>query len=424
MIVKKGIEIRLYPNKAQRVFFAKTFGCARFVYNRCLRLKHDLYEETYMSFDPNLKSFKEEWPWLKEADSQALCQSYMDMRKAYQNFFEGRADYPAFKSKHGKQSYRNAMCHKDINKLIAGNTIVLPKVGAVCCRYGKTFQNENIKKIYNVTIKKNKTGKYFCSICCDVDVPELPHTGECGGLDVGIKSTVVFSDGTEIQNPHFSKKSERKIKILQRRLSKKAKGGKNREKTRKQLAAAHEKLGNRRDNFLHQVSREVVKRFDVICLENLNVRGMMKNHCLADALADVALGKLVRMIEYKAQWHGRTLVKVGRFFPSSQLCNHCGYRYRELTLSQRSWICPQCGEHIDRDVNAARNILDEGLRILDNIGTPRTGETEVILPLRYAEEPPVDDRPSDLKSSCSVNKQEIHLDAPGVTETHRSLAGG
>ena len=375
-----------------------------------------------MSFDPNLKSFKEEWPWLKEVDSQALCQSYMDMRKAYQNFFEGRTKYPVFKSKYDKQSYRNAMCHKDINKLIIGNMIVLPKVGPVCCRYGKTFQHEDIRKIYNVTVKKSKSGKYFCSICCDVEVPEMPHTGEAGGLDIGVKSTVVLSDGTEIKNPHFGKKSERKIKILQRRVSKKMKGGKNREKAREKLAAAHEKLGNRRNNFLHQVSHEVVKRFDVICLENLNVKGMMKNHNLAGALADLAIGKLVRMTEYKAQWNGRTVVKVGRFFPSSQLCNHCGYRYRELTLSQRSWVCPECGQIINRDANAARNILDEGLRILDNNGTPRTGETEVILPLRLAQEPPVDDRPLDLKSSCPVNKQEIHSDNP--VETHRSLAGG
>lgn len=423
MVVKKGIEIRLYPTKAQKIFFAKTFGCARFVYNQCLRLKHDLYEETYMSFDPKLKSFKEEWPWLKEVDSQALCQSYLDMNKAFKNFYDGLSNYPVFKSKKDKQSYRNAMCHKNIDELLVDNHIILPKVGAVKCQYGKNLRRDGIKKIYNVTVKKSKAGKYFCSICCDVEVPELPHTGEAIGLDLGIKSAVVLSDGTEFRNPHFNKKSERKIKILQRRLSKKAKGSKNREKARLKLAAAHEKLGNRRNNFLHQVSHWIVKQFDVICMENLNVKGMTKNHNLAASLVDIALGALSRMIVYKAQWYGRTVVKVGRFFPSSQLCNHCNHRYRELMLSERQWICPNCEAVIERDPNAAKNILDEGLRILDNHGTPGTGETEVILPLRLADDPTMDDRPSDLKSSGQT-KQEIHRASPVGFETHRSLAGG
>lgn len=423
MIVKKGIEIKLYPNKAQKVFFAKTFGCCRFVYNQCMKLKSYLYDETYMSFDPKLKSFKEEWEWLTEADSQALANAYMDMKQAYKNFFEGRAEYPKYKSKHDKQSYRNAMCHKDLDKLIVGHTIVLPKVGPVKCRYGKTFEHENIKKIYNVTVKKSKKGDYYCSICCDVEVEELARTGKSVGVDVGIKSTVVLSDGTEIRNPHFSKKSERKIRILQKRHSKKAKGGKNREKARVKLAAAHEKLCNRRHNFLHQVSRMIVDNYDVICLETLNIKGMQKNHNLAAALQDQALGALIGMIEYKAAWYGRTVVKIGRFFPSSKMCNHCGGIYRELKLSERVWVCPHCGAVILRDPNAACNILEEGFRILNNEGTPRTGETAVLLPLRLADDPPVDDRPLlDLKSSGQL-KQETSL-APVAHETHRSLAGG
>ena len=423
MIVKKGIEIKLYPNKAQKVFFAKTFGCCRFVYNHCLWLKSYLYDETKMSFDPKLKSFKEEWEWLTEVDSQALANAYMDMKQAYQNFFDGRTKYPKYKSKKGKQSYRNAMCQKELTKLIVGNTIVLPKVGPVKCRFGKTFEHENIKKIYNVTIKRSKKGDYYCSICCDVDVQEMPHTGECVGMDLGIKSTVVLSNGTEYPNPHFNKKSERNIKILQRRLSKKVKGSNNHEKARVKLAAAHEKLCNKRNNFLHQVSRRIVSDYDVICMENLNIRGMQKNHNLAGALANQALGTLINMIEYKARWHNRTVVKVGRFYPSSQICHECGERYRELKLSDREWECPHCGAHILRDPNASRNILDEGLRILDNKGTPRTGETVVLRPLRLADDPTVDDRPSDLKSSGRV-KQEIRQKTPVETETHRSLAGG
>jgi len=360
-----------------------------------------------MSFQPKLKSFKEEWPWLKEADSQGLANAYMDMQSAYQSFFEGHSKYPKYKGKMDKQSYRNAMCHKDLKKLIVGNTIVLPKVGAVKCRFGKTFEHENIKKIYNVTIKKSKKGDYYCSICCDVDILEMEHTGECVGIDLGLKSTIVMSNGEVIANPHFEKKSERKIKHLQRKLAKAKKDGSRYEKIRIQLAAAHEKLGNRRNNFLHQVSHRIVRDYDVICMETLNIKGMQKNHCLAGALTNQALGTLTRMIEYKAQWHNRTVVKVGRFYPSSQLCNHCGYRYRELRLSERSWICPCCGTAVDRDVNAAKNILDEGLRILDNKGTPRTGEAVVLRPLCLAENPTVDDRPLDLKSSGAMMRETI-----------------
>lgn len=423
MIVKKGIEIKLYPNRVQKVFFAKTFGCCRFVYNHCLWLKSYLYDETKMSFDPKLKSFKEEWDWLTEADSQALANAYMDMKQAYQNFFDGRTKYPRYKTKKDKQSYRNAMCHKELGKLIVGNTIVLPKVGPVKCRFGKTFEHENIKKIYNVTIKRSKKGDYYCSICCDVGVQEMPHTGECVGVDIGVKSTVVLSNRTEYPNPHFNKKSERKIKILQRRLSKKVKGSNNHEKARIKLAAAHEKLCNRRNNFLHQVSHRIVRDYDVICMENLNIRGMQKNHNLAGSLANQALGTLINMIEYKASWHNRTVVKVGRFYPSSQVCHECGERYRELKLSDREWTCPHCGAHILRDPNASHNILDEGLRILDNKGTPRTGETVVLRPLRLADDPTVDDRSSDLKSSGRM-KREIHHKTPVEHETHRSLAGG
>ena len=410
MIVKKGIEIKLYPNKSQRMFFAKTFGCCRFVYNQCIKLKSYLYDETYMSFQPKLKSFKEEWPWLTEVDSQALSNAYRDMQQAYQNFFAKRSSYPTYKSKKGKQSYRNGMCYKDLTKLIVGNTIVLPKVGPVKCRFGKTFTHENIKKIYNVTIKKSNKCDYYCLICCDVDVVELAHTGECVGIDMGIKSSIVMSNGNIIDNPHFEKKSERKIKHLQRKLSKAKKGGRRYEKVRIQLAAAHEKLGNRRNNFLHQVSHRIVRDYDVICMENLNIKGMQKNHCHAGALANQALGTLTRMIAYKAQWHNRTVVKVGRFYPSSQLCNHCGYRYRELRLSERSWVCPCCGTAVDRDINAAKNILDEGLRLLENKGTPRTGEAVVTRPQCLAENPTVDDRPCDLKSSGAVMR-EIMYDA-------------
>ena len=324
------------------------------------------------------------------------------MQQAYQNFYSGRANYPKYKSRKDKQSYRNAMCYKDVNKLIGHNTIILPKVGQVKCRFGKIFNHTSITKIYNVTIKKSKRGAYYCSICCDVNIPQMEHTGECIGIDVGIKSTVTMSNGITISNPLFNKTSERKIKHLQRKLSKMKKGGHRYEKTRIQLAAAHEKLGNRRNNFLHQLSHRIVRDYDVICIENLNIKGMQKNHCLAGALANQALSTLVRMIMYKAQWHNRIVIKVGQFYPSSQICNHCGYRYRTLQLRDRTWICPSCGTILDRDQNAARNILDEGIKLLDNKGTPRTGETVVLRPLCLAENPTVDERPCDLKSSGTV----------------------
>lgn len=251
----------------------------------------------------------------------------------------------------------------------------------------------------------------------------MEHTGECVGIDLGIKSSIVISNGEVIKNPHFDKKSERKIRHLQRKLAKAKKGGSRYEKVRIQLAAAHEKLGNRRNNFLHQVSHRLVRDYDIICMENLNIKGMQKNHCLAGALVNQALGTLTKMIEYKAQWYNRTVVKVGRFFPSSQLCNVCGHRYHTLKLSEREWICPDCGSLIDRDLNASKNILDEGLRIIDNEGTPRNGEAVVLRPLCLAENPTVDDRLDDLKSS-GATMREIQSVAPLVTETQRSLTDG
>ena len=424
MVVQKGIEIRLYPDKEQKVFFAKTFGCARFVYNQCLRIKDAIYDETRLSFDPKLKSFKEEWPWLLEADSQALCQSYLDMKKAYRNFFDGRTGFPRYKSKHDRQSYRNCQPCRNIDELVRGNFIFLPKIGRVRCRYGNASRFNGIVKIYNVTVKKTRAGKYFCSICCDVDVEPLPPAGRVAGADIGIRNAVTVSDGTVYRAKFKTRKHKRRLRILQRRVSRKKKGGKNREKARLRLAAAHEKLCNRRKDFLHKVSRELVNRHDTICMETLNVKGMMKNHRLADAVADISFSELLRMVEYKASWYGRTVVKVDRWFPSSKLCSACGHKFSELRLGQALWTCPCCGSRHDRDINAAENILAEGMRILTE-GTPRTGETGTASPsLRLAEEPTVDDRPTDLKSSAPSLSGKLYRKARGIHETHRSLAGG
>lgn len=409
-MAKKAFEIRLYPNREQRVFFNKTFGCCRFVYNKCLWLKSCLYEETYMSFDPKLKSFKEEWPWLKEADSQGLANAYMDMKKAYQNFFDKKADYPKYKKKTDKQSYRNAMMKSDINDLIQGNKIIIPKAGPVTFRQGYDVSNLGIIKVWNITIKKTPTNKYFCSICCEVEDPvPLPKTDNDIAFDLGIKDFLVDSDGCVVENPKPLKKLQDRLAWEQRKLSHCKKGSKNYEKQRKCVALIHEKIRNQRNDFQHKLSWQLVAENQCIYSEDLKVKNMMKNHKLAKAIADASWSAFCNKLEYKALWYGRTYLKVNTFFPSTKTCHFCNYKNNELTLEDREWICPNCGAPLNRDGNSAINILAEGRRMLTIKCTQGTWGTDNSV------------KPVDTgKVACL--EQETHQNVPA--ETHRSLAGG
>lgn len=374
MIVKKAYNIRLYPNKGQANFINKTIGGCKFAYNLCLKSKQYLYENYGASYEPKMALLVKEYPeQLGNIDSQGLCNAYMDLRRSYSNWFNslskgGNWKAPKLKDLKSKSgSYRNANIKKEVDKLVQNDRIFLPC--AKWTRFKGTIEKDKIKKIYNITVKRTNSGKYFASLCCDVEVDEYEHTGEAIGLDLGIKDLIIDSNGTKYDNKRFLKESERKIKHLQRELSRKKKGSNNREKARLKLAIAHEKLSNKRNNYLHQLTTKIVKENNIICIEDLNVKGMMKNHKLAKSIADCSFSTVRRMLEYKCQWHNRQLVVIDRWSPSSKTCNCCGHIMKEWNLGIREWTCPNCGTEHDRDVNAAKNILDEGMKILDTVGT-------------------------------------------------------
>lgn len=358
------------------------------------------------------KKIKSKYNWMKNSDSQGLCNTYQDLISAYNNFFSKRAKFPKFKKKKDKNSYRNGMMQKSVEKLIPNkNHIRIPKAGLVEFREDYDFSKLNILKIYNITIERSKTKKYYCSICVDVEIPEYEHTGEVIGIDLGIKDLVIDSNGNKYENPKYQEKVEKKIKHLQRLYSKKKKDSKNQEKARLKLAIAHEKLSNKRKDYLHKITTKLIKENDIICIENLNIKGMTKNHHLAKAIQDASFGTLVNMLKYKALWHNRQIIEIGRFYPSSKICHSCGHKMNYMGLEIRKWTCPVCGKHHDRDVNAAINIMNEGLKILDH-GTVGNTETEgTKVPSMPAENPTMDERlVMNLKSSDSMKQELLYKD--------------
>lgn len=390
-------------------FFNKSFGCCRVIYNEMLYELQNAYKNGIKLNRCDLfKKIKSKYNWMSESDSQGLCNTYQDLNSAYTNFFNKRAKFPKFKKKRDKNSYRNGMMQKEISKLIPNqNHIRIPKAGLVEFREDYDFSKLNIQKIYNITIERSKTNKYYCSICVDVEIPEYEHTGEVVGIDLGIKDLVICSDRTKFENHKYQAKLEKKIKHLNRLYSKKIKGSKNKEKSRIKLAAAYEKLSNKRKDYLHKITTKLIRENDVICIENLNVKGMTKNHHLAKYIQDASFGTLVRMLKYKAAWHNRQIIEIGRFYPSSKLCSCCGHKMNYMGLEIRNWTCPVCKVTHDRDVNAAINIKNEGLRILD--GTVRNTETGVLqnTPMPV-ENPTMDERLLDLKSSDSMNQELLY----------------
>ena len=419
MVITRAYKIRLYPNKAQRVFFNKSFGCCRVIYNEMLWKITKDYKETKKKYTLDdkynlFKTIKDKYEWMKDCDSQGLTQIRKDVDTAFKNFFQKITKYPKFKKKKDKNSYRNGMCLKDISKLIPNkNHIKIPKAGLIEFREDYDFSKLNIKKIYNLTIERSKTGKYYCSICVDVEQEEYEHNGEVIGIDLGIKDLVIDSNGNKYSNPKFKIKTEKKIKHLQRLYSKKQKGSHNREKARLKLAIAHEKLCNKRKDNLHKITTKLIKENDIICIENLNVKGMMKNHKLAKAIQDASFGTLVSMLKYKAAWNNRQIIEVGRFYPSSKTCHSCGHRMQQMGLEIRQWTCPVCNTKHDRDVNAAINIKNEGLRILDN-GTVRNTETLDSYSSMPVENPTMDERHLVLKSSDSMNQELLYKDSSNL----------
>ncbi len=361
MQIRKAFKYRIYPDSEQQAELAIQFGCVRFVYNHYRAVREEYYHETGTGLNYNdcatdlTDQLKVEYPWLKTADSQALQQALKDLDRAYANFFEGRADYPNFKRKFSVQSLRYPQRFK-----FKGNHIYLPKVGWVKIVRHRRIEGTHAQgvgwKMKNCTVSKTKTGKYFVSIQCEIETDTSTPPTEAVGIDLGIKTFAVLSDGPPIESPKHLRKAERLLKIRQRRLSRKAKGSIGRAKARHVVATIHEKIGNQRKDFHHKESRKIVDRFGIIGLETLNVRGMVKNHNLAKSISDAGWSQFVQFLTYKTAWSGGEIVKHDRWFASSKLCHVCGEKNNSLVLSDRIWTCPQCGTIHDRDRNAAMNL--------------------------------------------------------------------
>ena len=370
----RAYKYRLYPNEEQKVLIAKHLGSCRFIYNYALDKKVRAYQtdKTNLSrFDiqadlPKMKK-SEEYCWLKEVNSLSLQASLANLDSAYTKFFREHKGFPRFKSK--KDSKQSFSIPQNTRVDFENGRIFIPKFkGGIKTKFHRTF--EGIVK--SSTISRTATGKYFVSILVEVNEPDVPMKPICEnktvGIDLGIKTFAVLSDGTEIPNPKHLKQSLDKVKKLQRSLSHKNKGSKNRDKARRKLALAHEQVTNRRNDFLHKVTSYLVNNYDTICLEDLNVKGMVKNHHLAQALEDIAIGTFNTLLEYKAKERGVNILRIGRFEPSSKMCT-CGYINHNLTLAMRKWICPKCGSIHDRDLLAANNIKRFAFRNINTVGT-------------------------------------------------------
>ena len=375
----RAIKVRLYPNKEQEQKINKTFGCYRFVYNHMLALKQEAYnkDKTNLGLCELSKYLlgtlrkDEQYAWLKEENSQVLQQAIRQMLSAYNNFFKQNNGFPKFKSKKDRQSAlfpigaiskRNTFETRHITL-----TQPLKNIKFRCSDLYLIMLQKYSKNIRSATLSKTKSGNYFLSILVEMEDTELKkfeHTDKQVGIDLGVKDFVITSDGDVFENKHFLKKEEKKMKRLQRQLSRKVKGSNNREKQRVKIAKLFERITNKKEAYIHYVVNELLKSYGTIFMEDLNVQGMLKNHSLAKAISEVGFYKFKEILTTKALANDKQVISVDRFYPSSKTCSKCGYKKKDLTLSDREWTCTNCGTKHDRDINAAVNILLEGKRII------------------------------------------------------------
>ena len=413
----RAYKYRIYPTDEQKVLFAKTFGCCRFVYNWALNLKITAYKERKETLGnvylTNLmkSELKAEHEWLSEVNSQSLQSALRNLDTAYTNFFRNTTavGFPRFKSRKDRQSF---LCPQHCRVDFTDGTITVPKAKDIPAVLHRKFKGT----VKTVTVSMTPSGKYYASVLVDTSMQEIqplePVLRTSLGIDLGIKSLAVCSDGRTFENPKNLQKNLDRLAVLQKRLSRKRKGSENRNKARVKVARLQERIANcRRDN-LHKITHALTHDNQVrtICMEDLNVKGMQRNHHLAGSVGDASFGMFLTLLEYKCRWYGVNLVKIDRFAPSSKTCRKCGCVYKGLKLSERSWTCPECGAHHDRDFNAACNIKEFGLKALP---TERGKVKPVDCPL-------VDDRPRVLKSNG--RKKQEKREGIGISEAAKSLA--
>ena len=365
-MIRKDYKYRIYPNTEQKIFFAKCFGCVRFFYNKSLSGINEIYKTTGKFKNITPASYKEDYPFLKEVDALALCNAQINRNTAFKSFFSHKTGFPKFKSKRNNQSYTTNMVNGNVKFSNNDRYISIPKCSRIRIKKHRNFEGV----VKSVTITMTTDNKYYVSMLVEEENKPVKPVNKMIGLDLGIKDLIVDSNGKKYKNQKYLTKSQDKLAREQRKLSKMVKGSNNRNKQRIKVARLHKKINNQRNDYLHKLSKKIIDENQIICIEDLKVKDMMSDSKLARNISDVSWSRLISMLIYKANWYGRTVIKVPKDYPSSQLCHVCGYK-NSLTkdLGIRKWTCPECGTIHDRDINAAKNILSKGIEILTKDGT-------------------------------------------------------